>query len=270
MALTKEQKNEFNEGLTDFKVYLEELKKESNLYKMQMKKSKSLEPYMNIALATNSVKMINTIILVNELSVNILKINANNYLELGKKEISNMIAYVDKACGNELEGSLTENEEYLANLGEFKPLQRLNLLKAMGDTSRKLMNAFGSNSKWKWFWPDIYFKLTVNAKNLFDFKAYEKGHDQLSDPDHYVYREHFNLIVESANSTAQFYRQKFDMATQDVGDLKNSILMLDLNRRIFQITGEKEDLEKTKVLLESLKDKVESLETDDKKKKKKK
>ena len=37
MALTKEQKAEFDENLTEFKNYIEELKKDVNLYKTQMK-----------------------------------------------------------------------------------------------------------------------------------------------------------------------------------------------------------------------------------------
>ncbi|MBE8359443.1 hypothetical protein IQA90_19000, partial [Leptospira interrogans serovar Pomona] len=58
--------------------------------------------------------------------------------------------------------------------------------------------------------------------------------------------------------------------TQDAGDLKKSISMLEVNRKILQTTGETEDLEKTKTLIESLKDKVESIEADKEKKKKKK
>lgn len=46
--------------------------------------------------------------------------------------------------------------------------------------------------------------------------------------------------------------------------------MLEVNRKILQTTGETEDLEKTKTLIESLKDKVESIEADKEKKKKKK
>lgn len=52
--------------------------------------------------------------------------------------------------------------------------------------------------------------------------------------------------------------------------MKKSIAMLEVNRKILQTTGETEDLEKTKTLIESLQDKVESIEADKDKKKKKK
>ena len=55
MALTKEQKAEFDENLTEFKNYIEELKKDVNLYKTQMKKSKAIEPYYQIAIVLNNL-----------------------------------------------------------------------------------------------------------------------------------------------------------------------------------------------------------------------
>ncbi|MCU0825097.1 MAG: hypothetical protein MUF77_10700, partial [Leptospira sp.] len=82
-------------------------------------------------------------------------------------------------------------------------------------------------------------------------------------------KEHFNLIIELANQAAQDYRSKFEMSTQDSTDLKHSVEMLEMNRKIFQITGETEDLEKTKTLIESFQQKINDLESDDKKKKKK-
>lgn len=57
------------------------------------------------------------------------------------------------------------------------------------------------------------------------------------------------------------------MSTQDSTDLKHSVEMLEMNRKIFQITGENDDLEKTKTLIESFQQKIADLESDDKKKK---
>ncbi|MDZ4725654.1 MAG: hypothetical protein SH817_05835 [Leptospira sp.] len=268
MAITKEKKADFNEKLSDFKNYLEELKKEANIYKVQAKKSKDLEPYFNIALAINSVKTINTCLVINELSTAILEINNNNYLEMARKEIYNTISFIEKTVSNNIDGSLSENKELLAKIERITPTQRLNLIKGLRETIKKTIVAFGTNSKWKWSWPDIHFRLAGCTKNLFDFIAYEKEQD-LENPYYYTRKEHFNLIIELANAAAQDYRSKFEMSTQDSTDLKHSVEMLEMNRKIFQITGENEDLEKTKTLIESFQQKITDLESDDKKKKKK-
>jgi hypothetical protein len=269
MALTKEQKQEFQEKVADFKAYLEELKKELSVLKTQLKKNPATAPYYNIAMAINAIKTINTNLLINDLSVAIQGINANNYLETARNEISNCLKYIEDAVGDEIDGSLNENREKLDLIQEITATQRLNLVKALRECIKKTIAAFGPNSKWKWRWPDVSYRLTGVAKNIFDFRDFEKGKD-LDNPDYYTQREHFSLIIELANSTAQEFRTKFDNSTQETGDLKISVTLLDLNRRIFQITGETEDLEKTKTLIESLKQKIESLETDDDKKKKKK
>ncbi|WCL50433.1 hypothetical protein [Leptospira sp. GIMC2001] len=269
MALTKEQKQEFNEKVAEFKVALDELKKELNVYKIQLKKNPDMSPYYSIAMTLNTIKTINTNLLVNDLSVAIQGINAVNYLETARKEIYNAISYLEQAIGNEVEGSLNENREMLDKMTRITPTQRLNLIKALKECIKKTINAFGTNSKWKWSWPEVSYRMVGAAKNIFDFRDFEKGKD-LDNPNYYVQREHFNLIIELANSAAQEFRSKFDLSTQETGDLKRSIILLDLNRRIFQITGETDDLEKTKTIIESLKEKVESLETSDEEKKKKK
>jgi len=268
MAITKEQKNEFNENLADFKVYLDDLKKETSLYKSQQKKNKNLEPYYNIALAIDSVKLINTCILINEMSVSIMGLKNENYLGIARKEIYNIFSYMEKVVGSDFDGSLSENKDLLALIEEYNPVQRLNLIKAVQEIIFKMIDAFGTGSKWKWSWPEIHFKLAVLAKNLMDFRAMEAEND-LENPYYHTRKEHFNMIVELANFAAQEYRTKFDLSTQDVGDLKKSVSLLEMNRKIFQITGETDDLEKTKTLIESLKEKIELIEAEKEKKKKK-
>lgn len=269
MALTKEVKQEFNEKVADFKSYLDELKKELSVYKTQLKKKPALTPYFYVAMALNAVKVINTNALINDLSLSIQGINAMNYIETSKKEISNALSYLEQVVGTNLDGSLNENKDQLEKITQITHTQRLNLIKAMQECIRKTINAFGTNSKWKWSWPDVHFRLAVVSKNLFDFREFEKGKD-LENPDYYVQREHFNLIISLANHAAQEFRSKFDLSTQNASDLKKTIEMLDLNRRIFQITGETDDLQKTKTLIESLKEKVELLEADNEAAKKKK
>ncbi len=269
MALTKEVKQEFAEKSQELKAFLDEMRKEQNLYKTQIKKNPNLAPYYNVALALNCIKTINTCLLINELSLAIQGINANNHLETAKKEISNAISYLEQVVGKEVDGSLNENKEELEKIRRITPTQRLNLIKALQDCIKRTIHAFGTNSKWRWSWPDVHYRLAALAKNIFDFREFERGKD-LDNPDYYVQREHFNLIISLCNFAAQEFRSKFDLSTQNTSDLRNSIQMLDLNRRILQITGETEDLEKTKTLIESLKQIIETIETEAEEKKKKK
>jgi hypothetical protein len=271
MALTKEQVAQYTENLKDFKAYIEDLKKEVSLYKAQMKKAnnKSLDPYYQIALVLNSVKLINTCYNINEISQISRNLKAEDYLNIARKEIYAVLSAMEKIVGNDYENGLDENRELLDAILEINPLQRLNFLKAFRKSFINIIEAYGANSKWKWSWPEIYFKYSVLAKNFYDFRTAEKE-NQLDNPYYYVRKEHYNLIIEMANLTAQEYRSKFDLSTNDTADLKKSIAMLEMNRKIFQITGNTEDLDKTKTLIDALTNKVDQIEEEKSNPKKKK
>lgn len=262
MALSKEQTQAYVENLKEFKNYIEELKKEANLYKVQLKKSsKTLEPYYQLALVLISVRLINTCVEINKISMFNRKLRAEDYLNIGRKEIYSVFSAMEKIVGADYENGLDENRELLDKITDLNPTQRLNFLKGFKAAIDGIVDGYGSNTKWRWSWPELRFKYSVLAKNLLDFRAYEREND-LENPYYYVRKDHFNLIVESANSTAQEYRTKFDLSTSDSADLKKSIDMLEMNRKIFQLTGNSEDLEKTKTLIESFSAKVEAIEAE--------
>ncbi|MCX7998781.1 MAG: hypothetical protein N3A69_07490 [Leptospiraceae bacterium] len=273
MPLTKSQKEEFNKQLTEFKNYIEELKKEVNLYKLSMKKCRPVElPYYQIAIVLNSIRLMNTCLNINSLSLHILGLKSENYLNIARKEMYSVISNMEKVVGANFENGLDENRELLDAIVEFNPLQRLNFLKALRRTLNDIIDAYESGSKsgskWKWSFPELHFKLAVLSKNLFDFRAYERE-NSLDNPYYYTRKEHFDLIIELSNVAAQEYRAKYDLATNDVGDLKKCIQILEMLRKIFQITGNHDELAKVKNLIESMNAKIASAEEDKKKKKKK-
>ena len=272
-ALTKEQKLEYNESLKEFKNYIEDLKKEVIFYKSQMKKNKESEPYYTIGLVLNSIRFINTCVEINKLSLYKLDLKSEFYLNLGRKEIYSVFTNMEKVVSMDYDGPLGENSEALEKLTLFSPSQRLNFILGFRDSINAILDSYGdlktggSYSKWKYSWPELYFKLAVLTKNLFDYKAYERERD-INNPDYYIRKEHFNLIIELCNIAAQEYRSKFDLSTSDTADLRKSVAMLELTRKIYQVTGFTEDLRKTKNLIESLNAKIDALEAEKSKGKK--
>jgi hypothetical protein len=268
MALTKEQKAEFDKNLVEFKNYIEDLKKEVNLYKISMKKCRPVElPYYQIAVVLNSLRLMNTCLCINELSLHILKLKSEIYLNIARKEMYSVLTAMEKVVGADYENGLDENRELLDAITEFNPLQRLNFLKAVRKILNDIIDAYGTNNKWQWSWPELHFRLAVLSKNLFDFRAYERESD-LDNPYYYVRKEHFDLIIELSNNAAQQYRTKFDLATNDVSDLKKCIHILEMLRKIYQIIANHEEMARTKNLIESMNAKIISEEEKQKKKKK--
>jgi hypothetical protein len=270
MAVSKEQKNEFDRNLTEFKNYIEELKKETNLIKAQMKKSKELEPYYQIALVLSSIRLMNTCVQINKLSSNIMNLKSELYLNIARKEVYSVLSSMEKVFGKDYENGLDENRDLLNQITEFNPKQRLNFLKAFRQVIYDIIEAYeaGAGSKWKWSFPDIHFQLAVLSKNMMDFRVLDSDND-LDNPFYYVRREHYDLIIELSNKAAQEFRAKFEFSTKDVGDLRKSVATLEMIRQIYQLTGRVEDLARTKNIIESQNAKIISMEEDKTKKKKK-
>ncbi|MDX1959431.1 MAG: hypothetical protein SFU98_12710 [Leptospiraceae bacterium] len=270
MAVSKEQKAEFDRNITDFKNYIEELKKETNFIKAQMKKSKDLEPYYQIALVLSSIRLMNTCVLINRLSSNIMNLKSELYLNIARKEIYSVLSSMEKVFGKNFEDGLDDNRELLEKVTLFNPKQRLNFLLAFRQTIYEIIEAYeaGAGSKWKWSFPDIHFQLAVLAKNMMDFRALERESD-LENPYYYVRREHYDLIIELANKAAQEFRAKFEFSTKDVSDLRKSVNTLEMIRQIYQLTGRMDDLVRTKNIIDAQNAKIASMEEDKTKKKKK-
>lgn len=273
MALSKEKKLDYNESLKEFKAFIEDLKKEVTLYKSQIKKNKEAEPYYAIGLVLNSIRFINACVEINKLSLHKLELKSEIYLNLGRKEIYSVFTSMEKVVTMTYDGPLGENSDILEGLTLFTPAQRLNFILGFKDAIYRIIDAYGDNkpigpySKWKWSWPELHFKLAVLAKNLFDFKAYERERD-INNPNYYIRKDHFNLIIELCNLAAQEYRSKFDLSTSDAGDLRKSVAMLEVTRKIYQVIGFTDDLKKTKTLIESLNAKIEAIEAEKDKSKK--
>ena len=179
MALTKEQTAAYIENLKEFKAYIEDLKKEVSLYKAQMKKNtnKAMDPYYQMALVLNSIKLINTFVGMNEVSLITRNLKAEEQLNYARKEIYAVLSAMEKVVGNDHENGLDENRELLDKITEINPLQRLHFLKSFRKSIANVIDAYGQGSKWRWSWPEIYFKLAVLAKNFFDFCAFEREND---------------------------------------------------------------------------------------------
>ena len=121
MALTKEQTAAYIENLKEFKAYIEDLKKEVSLYKAQMKKNtnKAMDPYYQMALVLNSIKLINTFLGMNEVSLLTRNLKAEEQLNYARKEIYAVLSAMEKVVGNDYENGLDENREMLDVITEI-------------------------------------------------------------------------------------------------------------------------------------------------------
>ena len=251
MAVTKEQKKTFNEKVKAYKNYLDELKKEESTLKAVGRKNSKIDPYVQMRLTGLGIQRVSTLLLMSRLSMKIQGLKNESYLTDSRKEISNRINILLKIVGDDLEGSLTENKDRLRLLKHMTPSQRYKLVQGLKSITEELKEILGPNSKWRWSFPELHYKVGLLAKNLFDFQEYGKSKDPNEEFFH-VRQEMLNFITFELLYSAQDYRSRYELSTQDVGDLQIVQKIFEGVIKIYSITGNSAEASRVKTSLDAV------------------
>ena len=108
-----------------------------------------MDPYYQMALVLNSIKLINTFVGMNEVSLITRNLKAEEQLNYARKEIYAVLSAMEKVVGNDHENGLDENRELLDKITEINPLQRLHFLKSFRKSIANVIDAYGQGSKWR-------------------------------------------------------------------------------------------------------------------------
>jgi hypothetical protein len=112
-----------------------------------------------------------------------------------------------------------------------------------------LENAYGDNTKWRWTFVDIEGKFAAVAKNLLDLKKAQVNTDP-SSPDYEPILYHLRYVIQLLGKSADRFRERFELATKRIEDLRLGISFLEALRRIYTLLNDHEELEATKKKIE--------------------
>lgn len=267
---TKEQKKAYVERVKPYKNKVEELKKEANTARTKSKKRDLMAPYYTVKFAQTGMKIANTQVMMSGISQVIQRFKNEGVLNDARKQLATILSDLTALVGEHLDGQLTENKEVLEKLSYMKPVHKVHLLMELKNAIEAVKEAMGPHSKWRWYFPDFHLKLITIARNLFDFKEFDRvrknpGHELYDD-----YQTHLQFLMDESHETAQFYRSKYELSTNEVSDLQVIEKIFEMLRRIYSYTGNKTEAAKIKTSLDTLTAKIESIMADRENKGKKK
>lgn len=265
---TRDQKKLYNDRVKPYKSKLEELKKKSSSLKVAARKNSRMEPYFVVQEAVISVQMANILVQMSSISQAIVSFKNDSLLNDARKEIGSAINNLLKLVGEYVDGSLTDNEENLKRISRTTPLHRLNLLVGIKEALDSIQEGMGVNSKWRWYFPDLYYKLAITAKNMVDFKEFDRIRRDPQAEFNREYQELVRFVIQESHDAAQLYRSKYELSTNEVSDLQIIQRIFEMMKRIYQFTGNKTEMEKVKTSLDAITEKV-NIKMAEKEKKKK-
>ncbi len=270
MAISPKKKKLFNNQVKEFKSQIDELdQKIKELKKKQKDKNNAnVVFYFNIAIASSQLKKVNIFCQMSDLSMEILGMKNETYLNNGRKEIYNVFMTMEEVLGADMEGGLNSNLDNLKKVHLFNPAQKLQLLQQLSHAIESVVTRFGEKSKWRWSFVEFYWRSAVLIKNIINFREMQRNRD----PRAKFYMERLALMrmcKDAMKKASDESRNKYELSTKAPGDMIRAINSLSALRLIHSQFAEKEEAEKLKSGIDILKQRLEKDEKEKEKNKKK-
>lgn len=243
--ITEQQRVEFQEKINFYKTKIEELSSQYKSISIEIMKYKEKESILRIKSANLIMNQITIYCAMNELSLFSLGVKNTSYLEKARQLLYEVIINMEKVVTNYIDVPFTDYADKLEKIAEYSDLDKLNFIKKIGYCIDLVKEDFGENTKWKWSFIEIEARFAIIAKNLFDIRRFQK----LDDPREegfQVRRSHLAIIQKLLKDSSNGYREKFELSTKEVEDLKKAIDLQKALLRINMVLGDNEKIENCK------------------------
>lgn len=194
--------------------------------------------------------------LMNALSVSLLGVKNEGYLNEARKCCYKSIICMEEIVSPSVDVPFSEYEQGVESVQEVADSGKYEFLKKMGFSIDSVEEGFGTNSKWKWSFVELEGRYAVITKNLINMKTFLAQLDPRVEG--YSQRlSHINLAKRLLQQSADRYREKYELSTQRLDDIKQAILLLSALKRMHMLLGEVEESEVVKKKIDIWKAKME-------------
>ena len=243
--VSDEAKRKYSEKIKVYKKNVDDqLQKEKQILQM-LKNDDTGSGFKKLMLANDILDIVSYYILMNELSLVLLGIKNENFLNDARRACFKALIYLEEIFTDYLDVPYSEYEENLDAVAEFSDEDRFNLIRKLGFSLDSVKIAFGEGAKWKWSFVDMNGRLACVAKNCMDLKKMSAGMDPRV-PGYQVRIKQLNLTRRLLQQSADDFRKKYELASSRIDDFKRAIGFLSSLRRLSTILKRNTDVEALK------------------------
>jgi len=255
--ISNEAKKRYFDKLKEYKIAIDQIIQREKTLNTVLESDENGIPFKKLLLADETLNLVSYYILMNEMSVSLLGMKNEGFLNDARKGCYKSIIYLEEVVSPYVDVPFSEYEEKLKLIDGFEDEKRYALLKKLGFTIAAVSEGFGDNTKWKWSCAEIEGRYAVVAKNLLNMKTFIAGLDPRVKG--YEARfKHMILVKKLLQQSADKYRQKYELSTLRIDDFKTAIGYLSALRRIHILLGESAAAEELKKKVDVWKGKMEN------------
>lgn len=194
----------------------------------------------------------------NSLSLKLMEVKNNDALNDARKILYKAIIYLEDIVTNMIDCSFSDLFPYYEKIKSISISRRYMIIRKLGLSIAMLKDAFGDNSKWKWSFVELEGRFTTVAKNLIDMKSAVKDYFDPNSNDYETTVLYIRLITKLLNDSANAYRDKYELSTRRIDDMRNGIKYLLSLRKLHISLGNVDSAEEIKKKAVVWKDKMDA------------
>jgi len=255
--ISKEAKRKYNDRIKEYKARIEEI----NSICKKLDTTIKLEPeevnYERLKLTNENLNLLSYYILMNSLSLSLLGIKNEGFLNEARKCCYKSIISLEKIVTPYVDSPFSDYEKGLLSVHDYSDEDRYELVSRLGYSIDSVKQGFGENSKWRWSFVDLEGRFVAVAKNLINMKTFIAQLDPRIEG--YSKRlAHLNLVQRLLQQTADRYREKYELSSLNLEDMRKALIFLSALKRLHSLLGEVEKAEVIKKKIDVWKTKLES------------
>ena len=255
--VSPEAKRRYGEKIKEYKSKVDQLLQHEKSLLQIIENDEKGQGYKRLSLANESLNLVSFYLLMDHLSVSLLGIKNEGFLNNARKTCYKSIIYLEDVVSNLIDAPFSDYEKYLESIQDFTYQQRWDLLRKLGFSIEMLMYSYGSNSKWKWSFVELEGRFATVSKNLLNLKEVLSRLDPRFEG-YEVYIDHINMVKTLLQNSANSYRQKYELSTSRIEDFKLAIRYLSALRRLHILLGESGESDVIKKKIDIWKSKMEA------------
>ncbi len=213
--------------------------------------------FKKLMLADENLDVVSFYLLMNSLSLSLLGIKNETYLNDGRKACFKTLIYLEEVFTDFLDVPFSEYEEKINEVSAFSEDNRYDLIRKTGFSIDAINLAFGDNSKWKWSFVDMNGRLACVSKNCMDLKKMTAGMDPRV-PGYQVRIKQLNLSRRLLQQSADSFRKKYELSTNRIDDFKRALGFLASLKRLSILLKRNSDVDALKKKIDIWKTKMDT------------
>ncbi len=240
MAVSDEARQEFNEAVRTAKEQINGLIKKDKDDNLALEKNPEGKEIKKIELCEQMIYLATVQMSINAVSEEMLEVKNNDILNDARKSLYKAVIYLEDIVTNTVDCPFPDLEPHLEKIKTVPIARRLSVIRKLGLAIDMLVEAFGENSKWKESFVELRGRHAVVAKNFVDMKQAVKDYFDHESPDMENTILYIRMLRSILDKCATDYRDRYELASRRVDDMRIAVNMLIALRRIAMAMNDKD------------------------------